>query len=252
MNNDYSRRKFIAGLAATSGVMMTGCSNPDRYIPPHFGGLLDASDALTMSVQRMLMTEQTMAREYSVADITPDFPVEGTSLPEAADYVASMANGFTDWRIPLTGLVEQPLSISVADLKKMPARTQITSHSCEGGWTAIGQWTGTPLGLILEQAKLKPDARYVAFECVDGWYDFLDLFDAFHAQTILAYGMNGGDLPIQHGAPIRLRVERHLGYKSLKFLKSIQVVDQPDRISSRMEYYGEQPRLFHFSWYAGI
>jgi DMSO/TMAO reductase YedYZ molybdopterin-dependent catalytic subunit len=245
-----SRRKLITTLSALSGVTLAGCRT-EKYFPPHFGGLLDASDALTMSVQRMLMTEQTMAREYSIEDISLDFPVEGTRLPEDTSYQRSMANEFQDWRIPVQGLVDRPLSLSLTDLKGMPSRTHITSHSCEGGWTAIGQWTGVPLSHVLELAGMQPEARYVTFECVDGWYDFVDLFDALHAQTILAYGMNGGDLPIQHGAPVRLRVERHLGYKSLKFVKNIEVVDKPDRIADRMGF-ADLSRLFHFSWYAGI
>jgi len=249
MRTMLTRRKLITGVSALSTLALTGCDR-DRYIPPHFGGLLDASDALSMSVQRMLMTEQTMAREYLASDISPDFPVEGTSLPFDRDYQASMDGGFSSWRLPVEGLVERPLSLSVTDLKALPARTQITSHSCEGGWTAIGQWTGVPLAHVLEMAGLKPEARYVTFETVDGWYDFLDLFDAYHVQTILAYGMNGGELPIQHGAPVRLRVERQLGYKSLKFLKRIDVVDVPLSMGETM-YFG-QPRLFHYSWYAGI
>lgn len=251
MKTLLSRRRFVAALPVLSGLALTGCDQ-DKYLPPHFGGLLDASDALTMSVQRMLMTEQTMAREYSVDAISPDFPVEGTSLPRDFEYIQSLANGFADWRLPVDGLVDRPLSLSLADLKGMSARTQITSHSCEGGWTAIGQWTGVQLARVLELAGLQSEARYVTFECVDGWYDYLDLFDALHAQTILAYGMNGGDLPTKHGAPVRLRVERQLGYKSLKFLRRIRVVDVPDTVADRMTYYGSVPRLFHFSWYAGI
>jgi DMSO/TMAO reductase YedYZ molybdopterin-dependent catalytic subunit len=249
MKIPISRRKFLMGLSALGGLSLGGC-NREGYLPPHFGGLLDASDALTMSVQRMLMTEQTMAREYTEADISPEFPVEGTRLPKDIAFQNAMTNGFSDWQIRLDGLVDRPLSFSLASLKTMPARTQITSHSCEGGWTAIGQWTGVQLGHILDLAGLQDEARYVAFECVDGWYDFLDLFDAMHAQTILAYGMNGAGLPIEHGGPIRLRVERHLGYKSLKFIKSIRVVDEPESMADRM--YGGVPRLFHFSWYAGI
>jgi DMSO/TMAO reductase YedYZ molybdopterin-dependent catalytic subunit len=241
-----SRRRFLAGLSAVSGVALAGCDK-DIYFPPHFGGLLDASDALTMSVQRLLLSRQTMAREYSREDISPHFPVEGTSLPFDADYRAAMDGGFESWQLPVEGLVKRPLSLTLADLKALPSRTQITSHSCESGWTAIGEWTGTPLSNVLELADLQREARYVTFECVDGWYDYLDLFDALHAQTILAYGMNGGPLPVEHGAPVRLRVERQLGYKHLKFVKRIRVVDQPDRID-----YGDAPRLFHYSWYAGI
>ncbi len=246
MKAKVSRRTFLAGVSAVGGAALAGCDK-DVYVPPHFGGLLDASDALMMSVQRMLMSEHSMAREYSRADLSPMFPVEGTSLPFDAGYQAEMEKGFVDWRLGVEGLVSRPLSLSVADLKAMPARTQITSHSCEGGWTAIGEWTGVQLSHVLDLAGLDRGARYVAFDCVDGWYDYLDLFDALHVQTILAYGMNGGELPVEHGAPVRLRVERQLGYKNLKFIERIRVVDQPDRID-----YGDEPRLFHYAWYAGI
>lgn len=246
MTERVSRRRFLTGISAIGGTALAGC-NKDLYVPPHFGGLLDASDALMMSVQRMLLSEQSMAREYSRADISPMFPVEGTSLPFDAGYQAAMENGFAEWRLSLEGLVVRPLSLSLADLKAMPSRTQITSHSCEGGWTAIGEWTGVQLSHVLDLAGLQREARYIAFDCVDGWYDYLDLFDALHAQTILAYGMNGGELPTEHGAPVRLRVERQLGYKNLKFIERIRVVDQPDRVD-----YGDAPRLFHYAWYAGI
>lgn len=151
--------------------------------------------------------------------------------------------------MPVTGLVTHPASLSVEDLRKLPSRTQITQHNCEQGWSAIGEWTGVQLARVLALVGMKPEARYIVFRCVDGWWDSLDLFDALHAQTILAYGMNGKPVPVQHGAPIRLRVERQLGYKSLKFVSSIEVVDRIDKVENGD---GAMVVEYGYSWYAGI
>ncbi len=149
----------------------------------------------------------------------------------------------------MKGLVERPTAFSLADLKAMPSRTQITLHACEQGWSAIAQWTGVPLSHVLAAVGMRPEARFVVIRTVDGWWDSYDLFDALHPQTILATGMNGGPLPVAHGAPVRLRVERQLGYKSLKYLASIEAVDRVDGLGQgRGSMVGE----LGFSWYAGI
>lgn len=247
MKRILTRRGFLGGLTASSGLLLTGCDVTNG--PPNFNGVFGVSDYLTMKVQRLLMSEQTMAREYPSSDISAGFPTNGTVMPESDSYQQALANQFQDWRLEVVGLVERPLSLSVAELKGYPARTQITLHSCEEGWSAIGEWTGVTLLHVLQQAGLKEEARFVHFECEDGWYDSIDMFDALHPQTILAYGMNGSELPIRHGAPVRLRVERQLGYKSTKYVKRINVVDSLDnikdgKISIAIDY--------DFAWYAGI
>ena len=247
MKRILTRRKFLGGLTAGSGMLLSGCNLTN--LPPNFNGVFGISDYLTMKVQRMFMSEQTMAREYHSSDISRSFPTNGTVMPESDAYQQAMANQFQDWSLEIGGLVEQPLSLSMADLKRYPARTQTTLHSCEAGWSAIGEWTGVSLSHVLQKAGLKPEARYVHFECEDDWYDSIDMFDALHPQTILAYGMNGGDLPIKYGAPVRLRVERQLGYKSTKYVKRINVVDSLDnikdgKISVAIDY--------DFAWYGGI
>lgn len=248
MNRILTRRQFIGGAAAGSGLLLTGCS--DSLLPPNFNGVFGVSDYLTMSVQRLLMSEQTLAREYQASDISAEFPVNGTVMPPGEAYQQALGNQFQDWRLEVGGLVERPLSLSVPELKAFPARSQITLHSCEAGWSAIGEWTGVPLSRVLQEAGLKPGARYVHFECEDEhWYDTIDMFDALHAQTILAYGMNGSDLPVQHGAPVRLRVERQLGYKSTKYVKRITVVDALDKIKDGKISTAID---FDFAWYAGI
>lgn len=248
MKNFLSRRQLISGMSAFGGVMLSGCDS-ETYIPPNYGSLFGLSDSLTMSVQRLLLSGQPLAREFNVADISKKFPAIGTVLPEGEIYRTLLENHFEGWNLTVGGLVDHTLSLSLAELKSLPARTQITAHSCERGWTAIGQWTGVPLAELLTAAGMKPEARYVVFECTDGWYESIDMFDALHPQTILAYGMNGGELPVQHGAPLRLRVERHLGYKSVKYVQNIQVVASLKDIRSGK---GSLPADYGYSWYAGI
>jgi DMSO/TMAO reductase YedYZ molybdopterin-dependent catalytic subunit len=168
-----------------------------------------------------------------------------------------VANGFADWRLTVTGLVQKPLSLSLAQLKALPARTQITRHDCVEGWSAIAQWTGVQLGGILHAAALQPTARYIVFRCADDlggdgagfYYESIDLFDAFHPQTILAHTMNGAPLDVPHGAPIRLRVERQLGYKQAKYVNAIEVVDRLNLIGGGHGGFWEDRG---YEWYAGI
>ena len=160
-----------------------------------------------------------------------------------------MATGFAQWRLTVEGLVNRPCELSLAQLKSYPSRTQVTQHICEQGWSAIAEWTGVPLSYVLREAGIQPEARYIFFYCVDGWWDSLDLADAWHPQTLLAYGMNGRDLPVPHGAPVRLRVERQLGYKNLKYVSAITVTDSTKEWGKGL---GAQGAENGYSWYAGI
>lgn len=243
-----TRRELIGGAAATSGLLLSGCGT-SSYLPPTYGSLLGVGEALTFASQRLLLSPKKLAREMDRSQISKNFPAIGTVKPEDEHYQRLLAKGFADWRLPVTGLVTHPASLSVEDLRKLPSRTQITQHNCEQGWSAIGEWTGVQLARVLALVGMKPEARYIVFRCVDGWWDSLDLFDALHAQTILAYGMNGKPVPVQHGAPIRLRVERQLGYKSLKFVSSIEVVDRIDKVENGD---GAMVVEYGYSWYAGI
>lgn len=247
MNREFSRRRVLLGLGAASTGLFSGCTYEEQL--PAFGALFRAGDLATQMTHHALLSSQPLAREYSPADISPMFPKVGTTAPEDAEYKRHKASAFADWRLPVTGLVEHPMEFSLAQLKAMPARTQITSHSCQEGWTAIGQWMGVPLMEVLAQVQLLPEARFVFFHAVDGWYDSIHLLDAFHPQTILAYGMNGGELPEAHGAPVRLRVERHLGYKSLKFVTRIEVVDALSRVGNGLGSSGAE---YGYSWNSGI
>jgi DMSO/TMAO reductase YedYZ molybdopterin-dependent catalytic subunit len=218
---------------------------------PSYGHLLRMGDNLTYAAHRVLIPKQSLAKEYSFADLT-SFPATGTIDPGTLDRPGSEAYrrlhhaGFSDWRLSVEGHVARPRSFSLADLKSMPARTQITRHVCEEGWAAIGQWTGVPLSLVLDAAGLLPTARYVVFYSYDDWGDSIDMLDALHPQTIIAYGMNGRDLPVAHGAPARLRVERQIGYKSMKFLQRIVVTDH-------FEDGGKKGNIENgWAWYTGI
>lgn len=244
-----SRRRLLASVPALGGALATGCS--DAFRPPVIrGGLIGAADVLTMSTSRWLLADQTLAREFERSDIAPDFPTWGQTNPSDEEYQRHLREGFRDWRLPVSGLVERPQSFSLNDIKQLPSRTQITAHVCEQGWSAIAEWTGAPLSQLLEAAGgVKPGARYVVLDTVDRWYESIDMFEVVHPQTILAYGLNGGELPVGNGAPLRLRVERQCGYKNLKFLKSIQVVDS---IAAFGRGTGGLNSDFGFHWYGGV
>ena len=236
------RRVFIKGLASSAGVLLAGCTPTD---PPTYGHVLRMGDVLTYKAHRLLLPAHSLAREYDYSDIS-SVPAIGTTNPSNTDYQQLRADRFADWRLVVEGSVTRPRAFSLDELQRMPSRTQITRHTCEEGWSAIAQWTGVPLRTVLEAAGIRSTARFVQYYAYDGWEDGIDMLDALHPQTILAYGMNGRDLPISHGAPIRLRVEKQLGYKSMKFLRRIVVTDHFDD-------HGKRGLIQNgWSWYAGI
>ena len=225
------RNALIAGLAAAGGLLLP---RVPKQLPPTYGNILRMGDNLTYAAHRVLLPGQSLAREYSKSDIT-SFPATGTTNPgdpkhpnSSEAYRQFQAGGFADWRLPVEGLVARPGSFSLSELKRIASRTQITRHTCEEGWSAIAEWTGAPLSQVLESVGILPEARFVTFYSYDGWVDCIDMVDALHPQTLLAYGMNGQDLMIAHGAPVRLRVERHVGYKNMKYLQRIVVNDHFD------------------------
>ena len=245
-----TRRAAIAtGVAAIGGLVFT---RYPKELPPTYGNLLRMGDTLTYAAHRTLLPRQSLVREYNVSDIT-SFPATGTTNPGetekselGAAYRQLQSGSFRDWRLSVEGRVAAPRTFTLAELKQLPSRTQVTRHTCEEGWTAIGQWTGVPLSTVLDAAGILPSARFVVFYSYDDWVDCIDLLDALHPQTILAYGMNGRALPLAHGAPIRLRVERQMGYKSMKYLKRIVVTDQFDDGGMRGNIRNG------WAWYTGI
>jgi DMSO/TMAO reductase YedYZ molybdopterin-dependent catalytic subunit len=255
-----SRRQFLT--TSIVGAATVACGGCDRLsAAPSFRQFLASAEGLTQRVQRALLRPGGLARQYGPSDISEVFRANGSqdanNLPPG--YVERAEAGFADWRLQVDGLVMNPMAFSLTDLRTLPARTQITRHDCVEGWSCIGGWTGPQLSAILDRVGLRPEARFVVFHCADelprymdganAYYESVDLIDAFHPQTILAYEMNGVPLPLAHGAPLRLRLERQLGYKMAKFLTRIEVVDQFDHIGRGRGGSWEDDG---YEWYAGI
>src|ERR1700761_1362315 len=260
--NKISRRTAVTAAFGGAGALIWNFNS--LTLSPSFAHVFHAVEDWTQVTQRALLVPQRMAPEYALKDISPTFKANGTLNPGTDDYNRHVAQGFVNWRLVIDGLVEKPLSLSIAELRRLPARTQITKHDCVEGWSAIGMWTGVPLGLLLKAAGLKPNARYAVFHCADNldgeeskggeqspgqYYESIDLVDAFHPQTIMAYAMNGQNLAVPHGAPLRLRVERQLGYKHAKYVQHIQIVDSFSGIAGGRGGYWEDRG---YEWYAGI
>jgi DMSO/TMAO reductase YedYZ molybdopterin-dependent catalytic subunit len=253
-----NRRRFLGRVVPGAGALaLAGCDALSES--PRFRDVLSSAEDLTMKVQRFLLSQDSLAREFTEADISPDFRANGTTNPSSAEYRALTENGFADWRLQVGGLVERPAEFSLDDLRAMPSRTQITRHDCVEGWSSIGKWSGVQLSRVLDQVGLKPEARYIVSTCADDlgrsldgnnrYYESIDLFDALHPQTILAYEMNDQVLPIAHGAPLRMRVERQLGYKMAKYIMRIDAVDSLAAIGRGNGGYWPDRG---YDWYAGI
>ena len=250
----FDRRSLIRGLAVSAGgLTLAGC---DRlYAKPQFRSLLQGAEQLNYRAQRVLAGRDALAREYSRLDMSPVFRVNGTAMPASSDYQTHAAEGFAHWRLALDGLVSRPLSLSLAQLAAAPQRAQITRHDCVEGWSAIGKWKGPQLAPLLRAAGLSSRARFIVFHCADDaggrpYYESIDLDDAFHPQTILATHMNDDRVSVPHGAPVRLRVERQLGYKHAKFVMRIEARERLD------DLYGGKGGFWEdsagYEWYAGI
>jgi DMSO/TMAO reductase YedYZ molybdopterin-dependent catalytic subunit len=258
MSLTANRRGWLqAALGSAGALVLSAC---DRITASPKGvAVLQSAEGLTRRAQRLFIDRRALAREFGHADISPDFRPNGSVDPTDDDYVALKAKGFADYRLVVDGLVDKPLSLSLADLRALPARTQITRHDCVEGWSSIAKWTGARLGPLLDQAGLKKTARYIVFHCgdtleqtLDGtgqYYESIDLIDAYHPQTILAYAMNDGVLPVAHGAPLRLRVERQLGYKQAKYIMRIEAVDDLKPLGRGNGGFWEDRG---YEWYAGI
>ncbi|HSZ74501.1 MAG TPA: molybdopterin-dependent oxidoreductase [Rhizomicrobium sp.] len=255
---ESSRRKFLARAAATmSAAVLAGC---DKISQSTWGpNVLRGAEQLTHMVQRAITNRHALAPEFTKADIAPIFRANGTLNPDSDDYDAHVATGFRNWRVAVRGLVHNPLDLSVADLRAMPSRTQITRHDCVEGWSCIGEWTGALLSEIIIKAEPKRHTKFVVFHCADNmsnddnhpqfYYESLDLIEAMHPQTILAYDLNGKPLPVANGAPVRLRAERQLGYKMAKYVNGIELVTDFNHINGGKGGYWEDQG---YNWWAGI
>ena len=260
MSKLLSRRKlFTTGLATAAGASGLGVALrlAGRYglIAPDNHFVYGVGETLTYASQRILLPRDSLAREFNRSEISKICPVNG-GPPESETYQRLLAGKFTDWRLTIDGLVARPSSFSLAELKSFPSRTQITHQACEEGWSFIAEWTGVPLSHVLNLAGVSPRAKYVVFFPfpeksfpLGRKWGSLDMPDAWHSQTLLAYGMNGQELPTPHGAPLRLRVPRQLGFKSLKYLSRITVTDTVKNIGKG---WGSSSPEHGFSWYGGI
>jgi len=253
MNQQLSRRYLIkTGLGAVAGMGALGVALrlADRYglIPANHRGVYGVSETLTYAGQRLLTKLPSMAREFDRSQISRVIPVNGKA-PKIEAYQTLAAGAFADWRLKVDGMVARPGTFSLAELKAFPARTQVTHQACEEGWSFIAEWTGVPLSAILERVGISPKAKYVFFFTFDNWWDSLDMDDALHPQTLLAYAMNGPQMPVDHGAPLRLKVPRQLAYKSLKYLSQITITDSAQGIRDGL---GSGSPSAGYSWYAGI
>jgi DMSO/TMAO reductase YedYZ molybdopterin-dependent catalytic subunit len=256
MTRLITRRAMMGAGSAAAASLVAGCDPISNS--PTFRPFLDFGQFMSLHAQRLLLASQPLVREYAEADISPEFPPNGTERPNSMAYFQMMLTNFAEFRLTIDGLVRKPLSLTLDEVKALPSRTQITMHNCDEGWSAIGQWTGVPLAHLLQAAELAPEARFVVFHCLDEmvrtpdgsgfYYESLDLFDAAHPQTILAYGMNGRALPVEHGAPLRLRVERQIGYKHAKYVTRIEAVDRLDRFGKGKGGFWEDRG---YQWYAG-
>ena len=253
-----SRRSILRGVAAGGLLPLAGCSLDSRSAGVM--SVLDKAETLTEAAQRALLAPRlALAPEYPPGAISREFKPNGSIDPDDPDYVALKENGFAHWRLEVGGLVERPMKLSLADLRALPSRSQITRHDCVEGWSCIGQWKGAQLSALLTAAGLKPGARMIAFFCADTlddtagangrYYESIDLVDAYHPQTILAYEMNYAPLTVAHGAPLRLRVERQLGYKMAKYVMRIEAIDSFAGLGLGRGGFWEDRG---YDWYAGI
>ena len=255
-----SRRSALrAALAGVGAASLAGCDRLSNNAA--FVDVLKSAQHLSHGAHKLVAGRNAMAQEFSQADVVAHFKANGTLVPADADYTALMQGGFNAWKLQIDGLVEQPTAFTLAELRAMPSRTQITRHDCVEGWSTIGKWKGVPLAHLLAQVKPLPSAKFVVFRCADSmdgpsldgrdskYYESVDLDDAYHVQTVLAYELNDQPLPVANGAPLRARIERQLGYKHAKYLMRIELVTSFDNIRGGQGGYWEDNG---YEWYAGI
>ena len=257
-NINRSRRKLLLGVAQGAGlVFLSGCERMFNGLQQNqtFLSLLESAEGLNRRLLQAVTPRNKLAQEFNQGDISRTFKPNGNPPPITMDYVADAKNNWQAWRLEISGLVKQPGRFSLAELKALPSRTQITRHDCVEGWSAIAKWKGVPLTEIMQRAQPTPAAQYVVFHCMDtddngsNYYESVDLLDANHPQTILAYEMNDRALPVEHGAPLRLRVENQLGYKHAKYIRRIEFVASFETLAQGKGGYWEDRG---YEWYAGI
>jgi DMSO/TMAO reductase YedYZ molybdopterin-dependent catalytic subunit len=250
---DLSRRKLImGGIAATAGVAGLGVAArlAEKYglVPPDHGGIFGIGETLTYASQRLL-TRHSLAREFSRSQISQR-PFPNELAPLGDEFNRLQAGGFADWRLTVDGMVDRPASFSLEQIKSYPLRSQITEVVCEEGWSYVAEWHGVPLSHVLDLVGVQPQARYVVYYSIQpDWWESMDMADALHPQTFLTYGMNGDELPVGNGGPLRMRVPRQLGYKNVKFITHLTVTDSMKKFGQGL---GSASPEAGYAWYAGI
>jgi DMSO/TMAO reductase YedYZ molybdopterin-dependent catalytic subunit len=257
---DRDRRHLLRGAVAAAGsALLAGCDRLSRN--DAFVETLQSAEHLNRSIAKVVAPRSAMAQEFGERDVAQTFRGNGTLSPSDDDYVALRNGGFADYRLQVGGLVAKPVELTLAQLRALPSRTQITRHDCVEGWSCIGKWKGVQLGPILDRVQPRPEAKFVVFRCFDSmdgpslddrdsrYYESIDLDDAHHVQTILAYELNDKPLPVSNGAPLRCRVERQLGYKQAKYIRAIELVESFAAIRGGKGGYWEDEG---YEWYGGI
>jgi DMSO/TMAO reductase YedYZ molybdopterin-dependent catalytic subunit len=253
-----SRRSLLIGAAqGASLIILSGCEKVFDGLSQNKNvqSLLEIAEHGSRRAQRLVTARNKLAKEFDAKDISAKFRPNGNPAPLTMEYTADARNHWTKWRLEVSGLVKQPASFSLADLKAMPSRTQITRHDCVEGWSVIGKWKGARLEEIVNRVHPTPEAKYVVFRCMDTdsdgvhYFESIDMIDAVHPQTILAYELNDRALPVDNGAPLRLRVETQLGYKHAKYIRALEFVSSLEKIGQGKGGYWEDQG---YEWYAGI
>jgi len=252
---DALRRRFLARAVALAALPLAACQRLSQS--EWFPKVLGAGETASSAALRLVAGRKAMAQEFSPADLSPTFRSNGMAEPASDAYRALAAGGFAQYRLVVDGLVERPLQLSLDELRALPSRTQITRHDCVEGWSAIGKWKGARLAALLDVAKPRPGARYAVFHCADPWaddgtdfyYESIDFDDAYHEQTILAWELNDAPLPMKNGAPLRLRVERQIGYKHAKYVMRVELVASFAHIAGGQGGFWEDRG---YQWFAGI
>lgn len=247
---DIKRRSLLAGIAALGAGACAKINDSETT-----RRLVDTAQSWHRAAHRALANRQALAPEYTPHERSPTFRGNGSVTVADEFYQDQLANGFPDWTLVVRGLVERPLTLSMADLRALPQRTQITRHDCVEGWSAIGEWTGPQLSALLDTAKVREGANFIVFRCADtlygrDYYESIDMVDAYHPQTIIAHALNGEPIPEKNGAPLRMRIERQLGYKHAKYLTAIEAVASLDDIGAGKGGFWED--VAGYQWYAGI
>ena len=257
-----NRRTLLRGaLSSAAAIPLAGCEAFDflRERDNAMRNFMISVNRLTYRAQRLLQTPGQLAAEFTADDIRQDQHPNGSTDPDTDDYLVLQEKNFADYQLEVNGLVDRPMRFTLDALKAMPSRTQITRHDCVEGWSCIAKWQGVPLAQILDQVSVKAEAKYVMFHCFDAiektlsgevlYYESTDLIDARHPQTILAYAMNDKPLPVENGAPLRVRVERQLGYKMAKYIRRIELISDFTKMGQgKGSYWADQG----YEWYAGI